>query len=105
MLMGVGAHKPPPACVTVKIFPPALIVADRGGPLLLATEKVTVPLPTPFEPDVIVTKLSPETAVQLQLPGEITVKLPLPPEFEKFWPVELSEVTQALPSKKVAILG
>ena len=72
---------------------------------ILPTEKFTVPFPAPLEPDVIVIKLSPETAVQLQPPGAVTVKLPIPPELGKFWLVGPSEVTQAVPSKKLAIFG
>ena len=64
--------------------PPTTIVAVRCGPLLLATEKFTVPFPVPLAPDVIVTKLSLGTAVQLQLPDAVTLKLP-PPEPVKFW--------------------
>ena len=77
----------------------------RCTPLLLATEKFTVPFPAPFDPDVIVMKLPLGTAVQLQLPVADTLKLPLPPAPVKFWLVELSEVTHAVPSKNDAILG
>ena len=73
--------------------------------MLLETEKLIVPLLEPLDPEVMVIKLALETAVQLQLPGAITLKLPVPLEFEKFWLFELSDVAQALPSKKVAILG
>ena len=72
---------------------------------MLETEKLIVPLLEPLDPEVIVIKLSLATAFQLQLPGAVTVKLPVPPEFGKFWLAELSDVAQALPSKKVAILG
>ena len=105
MLIGVGEHTPPPACVMLKTCPPTMIVALRGAPLFAATEKFTVPFPEPFDPDVIVTKLLLGTAVQLQLPPAFTLKLPVPPELVKFWVVGLSEVTQAEPSKKVEILG
>ena len=80
-------------------------MVDRCGPLLLATEKVTVPFPEPFDPDVIVTKLELGTAVQLQLFAAVTLKLPLPPAPEKFSPAELSDVTHAVPSKNEAMLG
>ena len=68
----------------VKTCPPTTIVADRGGPLLLASEKLTVPFPEPLDPDVIVTKLSLGAAVQLQLPAAVTLKLPVPPALVKF---------------------
>src|SRR5687767_3988189 len=105
MLMGVGSHGPPPLWVTVKNLPPTAIVADRCGPLLLATEKFTVPFTPSFDADVMVTKLSLGAAVQLQLPSDVTLKLPVPPAPVKLWLVELSEVTQAVPSKKAAKLG
>ena len=72
--------------------------------MLLATEKFTVPFPEPLDPDVIVMKLLLGTAVQLQLSAAVTLKLPAPPAPVKFWLVELSEVTQVVPSKKVAML-
>ena len=105
MLMGVGVHGPPPPCVMVKTCPPTTIDADRCGPLLAATEKFTVPFPEPLDPDVIVTKLSLGTAVQLQLPGDVTLKLPVPPLPGTNWLVELSDVTHAVASKKGAMLG
>ena len=73
--------------------------------MLLATEKLTVPLLEPLAPEVIVMKLLLGTAVQLQLPGAVTLKLPLPPELPRKMLVELSDVTQAWPSRKVAIFG
>ena len=72
---------------------------------MFATEKVTVPFPEPLDPEVMVTKPLLGTAFQLQLPAAVTVKLPLPPVLGKFWLVEPSEVTQAVPSKNVAMLG
>jgi hypothetical protein len=89
----------------VKTCAPTTIEAPRGGPLLLPTEKLTVPFPVPLEPDVIVIKLSAETAVQLHPPGAMTLKLPLPPAPVKVWLVGPSEVTQAVPSKYGAIFG
>ena len=68
-------------------------------------EKFTVPFPEPLAPDVMVTKLSLDTAVQLQLPDAVTLKLPVAAAFVKFWEFELSDVTQVLASKKEAILG
>ena len=89
----------------VKTLPPTTIEAVRCGPLLLATEKFTVPFPEPFDPDVIVTKLELGTAVQLQLFAADTSKLPVPPAPVKIWLVELSDVTQAVPSKKDEMIG
>ena len=73
--------------------------------MLLATEKLTVPFPEPLDPDVICTKLSVDTAFQLQVPDAVTLKLPVAAAFVKFWEFELSEVTQVLASKNGAIFG
>ena len=72
--------------------------------MLLAMEKFTVPFPEPLDPDVTVTKLSVDTAFQLQLPDAVTLKLPVAAAFVKFWEFELSEVTHVLASKNEAIL-
>ena len=89
----------------LKTLPPTTIEAVRCGPLLLATEKFTVPFPEPFDPEVIVMKLELGTAVQLQLSAADTLKLPVPPAPVKFWLVELSDVTHAVPSKNDEMLG
>ena len=68
-------------------------------------EKFTVPFPEPLAPDVMVTKLSLDTAVQLQLPDAVTLKLPVAAAFVKFWEFELSEATHVLASKNGAIFG
>ena len=68
-------------------------------------EKFTVPFPEPLDPDVMVTKLSLDTAVQLQLPDAVTLKLPVAAAFVKFWEFELSDVTQVLASKNEAMIG
>ena len=105
-LIGVGAHGPPPACVTVKTCPLTTMLADRCGPLLAATEKFTVPLPLPFPGGVMVTHdVSAERAVQLHPPGAVTLKLPAPALPLKFWLVGLTDVTQLVPSRKEAMLG
>jgi hypothetical protein len=83
----------------LKTCPLTVIVAVRGGPVCAATEKLTVPFPEPFDPEVIVTKLWLDTAVQLQSSAEVTLKLPLPPALVKFWLVALSDLTQAEPSR------
>src|ERR1044072_2131670 len=105
MLMGVGVHTPPPSCVMLMTCPPTTICAVRCGPLLLGMEKFIVPFPAPVDPDVIVMKLSLDTAVQLQLPDAVTFTLPVPPAFVKSCVEELSDVTQVPASKKEAIPG
>jgi hypothetical protein len=47
LLVGVNAYEHPPACVTVKVSPPAVIVAVRCGPVFPDAEYRTVPLPLP----------------------------------------------------------
>ena len=56
-------------------------------------------------PDVMVTKVSVDTAFQLQVPDAVTLKLPVAAAFVKTWEFELSEVTQVFASKNAAILG
>ena len=89
----------------MKVCPPTTIVAERGAPLLLATEKLTVPFPEPLAPEVIVTKLLVRTAFQLQLAAALTLKLPVPPALLNDWLLELSDVTQAVFSRNGATLG
>jgi hypothetical protein len=48
LFVGFNTYEHPPACVTVKVSPPAVIVAVRGGPLLAPAEYRTVPFPLPF---------------------------------------------------------
>ena len=104
-LIGVGAHGPPPACVTVKTCPLTTMLADLCGPLLAATEKLTVPLPLAFAGGVMVIHdVSVEMAVQLHPPGAVTLKLPPPVPPLKFWLVGLTDVTQLVPSRKEAML-
>src|ERR1051326_8357616 len=70
----------PLACVTVKVFPAMVIVPVRRSPLLAATEKLTVPLPDPLPPLLIVIQLGLLlVAVQAQPVPAVTFTLPLPP--------------------------
>src|SRR5437773_694354 len=71
-LDGLSWYVQPPACVTVKVFPPAVIVPTRCGPVLAATEYVTVPVPVPEAPPVTVIHVSFETAVQPQVAAVCT---------------------------------
>ena len=52
---------------------------------LAVTEKLTVPLPVPLEPEVIVTQLSLLTAPHVQLSCVVTLTLPLPPAEPILW--------------------
>ena len=73
--------------------------------MLAATEKLTVPLPLPLAPDVIVKKVAVLLAVQLQPGGAVTRKLPTSPVAAKLWLVGLIEVTQFVPLRKAEIFG
>jgi hypothetical protein len=70
---------PGAGCVTTKVWPPIVSGAIRATPVFGATEKSTVPLPFPFEPDVIVTQGAPLVAVQAQPASVLTETLPVPP--------------------------
>ena len=66
--------------VTVKVCPAMKIAPVRGlASRLDATEYVTVPLPVPLLPDVIVIQLAWLAANQLQSPDVVTATLPSPP--------------------------
>jgi hypothetical protein len=72
--------------VTVKVCPVMVSVPVRELVLVFAaTEKLTVPLPEPLLPEVMVIQLSLLVAVQAQLLGEVTFTLPLPPLLGKGW--------------------
>ena len=57
-----------------------IILPMRALPLVFAaTEYVTIPLPIPLPPDVMVIQVVFLTAVHLHPLGAVTVTLPLPP--------------------------
>ena len=69
-----------PACTTVKIKPAKVtLVVLEAASVLAETEYVTVPLPVPFAPEVIVTHDATLAVVQLQVLEVVTVRLPVPP--------------------------
>jgi hypothetical protein len=69
-----------PACVTVKVCPPAVIVAVRATVLVLAAAlNVTVPLPVPLAPPVTVSHVALLTAVHVQPVPAVTPTEPVPP--------------------------
>ena len=69
-----------PACVTVNVFPAAVIVPVRESELAFAAAvKPAEPLPDPVAPEVIVIHVSVVAAVQLQPVGAVTVIVPVPP--------------------------
>jgi hypothetical protein len=61
----------------------------RCGPVLTATVKLTVPLPAPDAPDVMLIHAALLWAVQLQFPVDETLTMPLLPDAEKFCEVGL----------------
>src|SRR2546423_4867346 len=67
-------------CPTILLYPPSGEEGLADGELLaLLTVYVTVPLPVPLAPPVIVIQSTRLAAVQWQLPGTVTFTLPLPP--------------------------
>ena len=65
-----------PACVTVTVTPATVSVPVRGEVLVLAAiEYVTVPLPLPFAPAVIVSQAALEVAVQAHPAVAVTAML------------------------------
>jgi hypothetical protein len=89
-----------PSCVTVNVLPamvivPVLWVVD----VLAETEYVTVPLPVPLVPEVMVIHDALLAAVQVQLPDEaVTLTLPVPPDELNNWLVGLIVKVQVIPS-------
>jgi hypothetical protein len=68
------------ACVTVKVWPPAVMVPVRlDVVVLVATLYVTDPLPEPDPPVMTTIHDALLVAVQLQPVAEVTVKLAEPP--------------------------
>jgi hypothetical protein len=67
-------------CVIVAVLVPIWIVADRDPLLLAAAVNVTVPLPCPLLPPVMVIHGAEAVAVQLQPLAEATAIEPLPPD-------------------------
>ena len=73
-------HETAAACVTVKVFPPAVIVLLRLVVLVLAaTLKATVPLPDPLAEPVKVIQATLFAAVHAQPAGAVTENEPVPP--------------------------
>jgi hypothetical protein len=74
----MAAVQTTPACVTVNVWPPAVIVPVRGDRLVFAaTLKFTVPSPDPLAPDVMVSHDADVDAVHAQPVSVSTLTLPL----------------------------
>jgi hypothetical protein len=78
-LVGARRIAHPVPCVTVNVWPPAVIVPARPGPALAATVNRTVPLPDPFAPALIVIHGVGVDAVHEQPDAVCTSKAPCPP--------------------------
>jgi hypothetical protein len=70
----------------------------RPVPVLVATEKLTEPLPVPLAPEVIVIQPSLLMAVHTQPEGPVTLTAPGPPDSAKDWLEGLIEKEQAAPA-------
>ncbi len=78
--VGSMEKKHPVACETVNVLPAIVSVPERAGPSLAATKKVTVPLPLPAAPEVMVVHWTVLEAVHAQPAPAVTVMgVPAPP--------------------------
>jgi hypothetical protein len=77
---GAGA-----SCDTVKVRPPAVIVALLAAPLFASTPNWMVPLPEPLAPDVMRTHDWEAVAVHVHPAAAVIVKEPVPPDGLKPW--------------------
>jgi hypothetical protein len=74
------------ACDTVKVCAPIVSVPVRAAAVLAAAVKVTVPLPVPEAPPVIVSHAAFAAAVQAQVVADaVTATVPDPPVSAMFW--------------------
>ena len=87
------------------IFCDRVSVPLRCGPVLLATEKSTVPFPVPLAPDVTVMKLALVVAVQPQPLVVMTFTVPVPPFDPKFCAFEERENPHATPGVTFSAKG
>jgi len=72
--------QPTPACVTLAVWPPTVIVAVRlTDDVLASAVSETVPLPEPLPPAVILSHVALLAAVQEHPVAEVTPSVPLPP--------------------------
>jgi hypothetical protein len=66
-----------PGWVTVKVWPPIVMVPVRKAPVLALTLNVTDPLPVPLAPDVMVIQSALDVATQPHPAPAVTVTVPL----------------------------
>jgi uncharacterized membrane protein len=90
-LAGLMENVQPDPCETEKVCPATVIVPVRAGPVLAAAEKLTVPLPVPVAPAVMVIQASLLVAVQAQPAAAVTLVEPAPPAAAMVWLVGLME--------------
>ena len=77
--VGLSVGEPHELCVTVYVLPAMVKVPLRSAPVLAAACQLTVPLPLPLLPDVIVSQLESLEAVHGQSVPIVTLTLLLPP--------------------------
>ena len=83
-------------CFTVCTLPETVTVPWRCNPVPLdCTEYLTVPLPVPLLPDVIVIQGTSFTAVHVQVGSVVTVMSPMPPALLNVLPEGEMESGQA----------
>ena len=75
-----------PDCVMVKVWPVTVMVPVRWlVSVLAATVKLTVSLPVPLTPDVMMIQGALLVAIHVQPPCAVTVTLPVPPLLVTAW--------------------
>jgi hypothetical protein len=67
------------------MMPPIIKVPDLAAPVFAVTAYVTVPLPVPLAPDVLVIQLLSAVTVQEQLLPVETVTIAVPAEADNDW--------------------
>src|ERR1039457_714194 len=82
------------ASSTVKVRPAMVRVPERPAPELAATWYVTMPLPDPVDPFVIVTQVKVLVLLHWQPDGAMTLIVPLPPAAVKVCPPRSVEKVQ-----------
>lgn len=73
----------PLACVTVKVWPPTVIVPVLSGPVFAETLNPMFPLPVPLKPDVTVIHPALAEAVHGHVGPTLTEKEPVPEPMPK----------------------
>jgi hypothetical protein len=94
---GASENEHPPLCVSVNVWPPAMIVPVRCGPGLAAARYRTVPFPLPLVPAVIVSHDASLAAVHAHPAAVRTSNVASPPPAGAVADEEDSDVVQSAP--------